>query len=503
MRLNRIGAVLSVNQQHMVGVAGDQRNIAGHVSKHRTQRLDFSFLSSLPFGFVFRWDTRSFFSFAGSFMSGLRSFSHPQVGMRASDGIAPISYGSRRSVNYYADMLILLLLVLTSSFDDGMKAYVFLGKTPQFYLFVFAAIYAFYFKQKYILYFFKHPSIQLLIFITIVVIFVEQYHVYTDHELTTKPFYVALGASVVASFLLSFDSLRLFVVIIIIRSLLISLNILVGSYHIFLSYLSGEVRSQLHMVIPFNINLNYAGSVIAIGVVFTFILFLILNKMRHRLIMLGLLLVQGGGLILTVSRGAYVAFLVSIAASVYFVGRRSSKLFFKGFFIFIPLFFITMFYAHDIISSRWQFSIIDKSLTMDAREKIWRANIVHFPEYALAGVGYGNFHRSWGYSSLYSGGENKVFVAHNAYIQVLLYWGIWAAIPYWIAWLYLVFQALNFKSDLIYVTFARIYIITHFFTGLVSSDYAGKDHTLSFGMVLAVASYDKLYRNRTERSYTE
>jgi hypothetical protein len=61
----------------------------------------------------------------------------------------------------------------------------------------------------------------------------------------------------------------------------------------------------------------------------------------------------------------------------------------------------------------------------EARVTIYKAAVEHFPEYAMTGVGAGNFWGAWGrYYSNYGVGRGKLIGAHNVFIQVTIYWGL-------------------------------------------------------------------------------
>jgi hypothetical protein len=60
----------------------------------------------------------------------------------------------------------------------------------------------------------------------------------------------------------------------------------------------------------------------------------------------------------------------------------------------------------------------------EARARIYTAAVERFPEYAITGVGAGNFWNVWGRHSGYAYGRYGVLGAHNAFIQVTIYWGL-------------------------------------------------------------------------------
>jgi hypothetical protein len=72
-----------------------------------------------------------------------------------------------------------------------------------------------------------------------------------------------------------------------------------------------------------------------------------------------------------------------------------------------------------VVWSRFTFSTEMYHGAMEARARVYTAAVEHFPEYALTGVGSGNFWGAWGRLSQYGGNG-----AHNVFIQVTVYWGL-------------------------------------------------------------------------------
>ena len=77
---------------------------------------------------------------------------------------------------------------------------------------------------------------------------------------------------------------------------------------------------------------------------------------------------------------------------------------------------------------------------LESRARIYTATIHHFPEYAITGVGAGNFHSSWGWQSEFVESDSmrvSVTGAHNVFAQVTIYWGLAALVVFMVV----VFQA--------------------------------------------------------------
>ena len=90
------------------------------------------------------------------------------------------------------------------------------------------------------------------------------------------------------------------------------------------------------------------------------------------------------------------------------------------------------------IMSRMTFTM-ERSNKMEGRARVYTAVIDHFPEYALIGVGSGNFWGSWGSGSMFCTGDigTGILGAHNCFFQTTIYWGI----PGLLSFLAVVWQA--------------------------------------------------------------
>ena len=77
----------------------------------------------------------------------------------------------------------------------------------------------------------------------------------------------------------------------------------------------------------------------------------------------------------------------------------------------------------DVVWLRFAFPTETNRGNQEARARVYTAAVEHFPEYAMTGVGVGNFHGAWGRLSQYGWGPG-VKGAHNVFIQFTIYWGV-------------------------------------------------------------------------------
>jgi hypothetical protein len=78
----------------------------------------------------------------------------------------------------------------------------------------------------------------------------------------------------------------------------------------------------------------------------------------------------------------------------------------------------------DVVWSRFSLQTDAQRGHHEARVRLYVAAVEEFPEYAMAGVGAGNFWAAWGRQTNFHVGTRSVSGAHNAFIQVTIYWGL-------------------------------------------------------------------------------
>jgi O-antigen ligase len=80
----------------------------------------------------------------------------------------------------------------------------------------------------------------------------------------------------------------------------------------------------------------------------------------------------------------------------------------------------------DAVWSRMTFSTQaqEQEDKLEGRALVYTAAVKYFPEYAISGVGAGNFWGPWGHKSRFSEKLGVVSGSHNSFIQITIYWGL-------------------------------------------------------------------------------
>jgi hypothetical protein len=123
---------------------------------------------------------------------------------------------------------------------------------------------------------------------------------------------------------------------------------------------------------------------------------------------------------------------------------------------------------------------------MEARARLLAASIEHFPEYALDGVGRGNFWGPWGrQSSFTSAVSGKLRGPHNWYIAAIIYWGVIGFLTLSIV-VYQAYRCLPRHCGASSLSLCLLGIaVTFFLHTLVSHVLANKGLSLGFGLLVA------------------
>jgi hypothetical protein len=143
----------------------------------------------------------------------------------------------------------------------------------------------------------------------------------------------------------------------------------------------------------------------------------------RRNLFLGITLFCAVAAFLPMSRGVIVGLGASCATVMFAYGVRHARVLLitavlaVGALIWVPeAVFARLTFAHE-------FHVGEGG----TRTKIYKAAIDHLPEYILIGVGAGNFWGPWGEQTpYYNKVYHTVYGAHNAFIQVTIYWGVTA-----------------------------------------------------------------------------
>jgi hypothetical protein len=209
--------------------------------------------------------------------------------------------------------------------------------------------------------------------------------------------------------------------------LLFAVNLLLNSY----GALSGatavdygeaeRVRAAVFEENPLQYNLNGMAFFTAQGAGVALALALTSRSRRSQYFFFGAAFICFLATFLPMSRSG-IAILVGVCASVvlkYGLGRIKTLL------IVILGAAVLVVLVPPAVWQRLAFSTeIQSSGNMEGRAAVYTAFFHHLPEFAITGVGVGNYFGPWGNQSQYGNGKGRVSGAHNVFFQMLIYWGL-------------------------------------------------------------------------------
>ncbi len=253
---------------------------------------------------------------------------------------------------------------------------------------------------------------------------------------------------------------------------------------------ASSARGQAFQEKPLGANINGLALVCVQGGLIAFALSLSDKWNRFRFPLLGIVGVCLSGSLLAMSRAAVVVILVGLAAILYARGFRQGKALIlvsvlgMGIYAVVP----------DAVWSRMQFSTeVNSSGKMESRAKLYTNALNRLPEYIVAGVGAGNFKQKWalekGFSAVRMSSDGKstqisVHMAHNAFIQLTVYWGI-LGLSTFLLIIWCVYRSIPLQCGRDGLSLAMLGIIVSLGLYLLfSHEFAGKGFSNGVGMLI-------------------
>jgi hypothetical protein len=321
------------------------------------------------------------------------------------------------------DRLLLMGLAVLIPLEDFLP--VFAGTTPLYLTFAILAGYTLLNRPGAVARTWSHPVFLAAFILLIIAILIESLHPFAQYREILRMGSMFIGALVIASLCRDRQALRASLYGCLIGGVLISVILFLIAYGTLRGATATnfseaqKVRTESFEEVDANPNglARSAGQ----GAVIALALGLTARSPLRRNLFFGLALFGIVASSLSMSRGAMVGVGASCATVMYAYGMRNMKVILVatvlavGVLIWIP----------EAVFSRMSFSLERDSGKLEARGRFYKAAIDHLPEYVLTGVGAGNFQGPWGSQTAFYNSYNKiVYGAHNAFIQVTIFWGI-------------------------------------------------------------------------------
>ncbi|MDT7041565.1 O-antigen ligase family protein [Candidatus Nitronereus thalassa] len=169
------------------------------------------------------------------------------------------------------------------------------------------------------------------------------------------------------------------------------------------------------------INLNTMARISGQGTVVAFALALVGGSIRKRNILFGIAAFCFIATFLPMSRSGLLAVIMAVSAILLAFGLRAKVIVMGAIFSLCVVIVVP-----DAVLSRMAFSTEkSRSGKVEARARIYSAALDTFDQYALVGVGSGNFWGPWGMKTNFKHPTYfSVVGPHNSFIATIIYWGI-------------------------------------------------------------------------------
>jgi hypothetical protein len=188
---------------------------------------------------------------------------------------------------------------------------------------------------------------------------------------------------------------------------------------------ASKARSEAFADKPVQANIDGLAHVCVQGAIVAFALCLSERWKHRRLQLLGITAFCLIASFLPMSRGAVLMGLMSFGAIFYTRGIKHGKaLIFAcvlglGIYMLVP----------NAVWSRMEFSTQTNYGKMESRARLYTNALERLPDYIVAGVGAGNYYGDWGAKNGFSG-RDHVVGAHNTFIQIAIFWGLFGLLSY-------------------------------------------------------------------------
>lgn len=188
---------------------------------------------------------------------------------------------------------------------------------------------------------------------------------------------------------------------------------------------ASKARSEAFADKPMQANIDSLAFVCVQGAIVAFALCLSDRWKHFRPHLLGITAFCLIASFLPMSQGAVLMGLISFGAIFYVRGIRHGKaLMFVGVlglgvYMLVP----------NAVWSRMEYSTQVNQGGMESRAKLYTTALDRLPDYIVAGVGAGNYYGDWGTKNGFSG-RDHVVGAHNTFIQIAIYWGLFGLLAY-------------------------------------------------------------------------
>jgi len=332
------------------------------------------------------------------------------------------------------ECLLLLLTIVLFAFEEQLPGIG--GFSVTFFLFIISGIYVVIQRFGSLVRVWTHRIFLVSYALIFISVLLEAYSPSPRYSEIIRIAQMFVGAVVLATLCRDVKALKTCLFGYILVGILTSLYLFLSSYGALqgATAVTFDEASQLRNEVfqDEKMNLNSLASFIAPAVGAALALALMSPSALVRYSLFGIMTMCFIASFLPLSRGGIGMTLIACMAVTLAYGRAnrvaSSQRFIRIIVLLLGLGMCMLLWVPQAVFSRLSFHATPAKSYEDgseARVKVYRAALVHLPEYWLTGVGAGNFWGSWGKRSQYQIlSSGSVLGPHNCFIQITIYWGL-------------------------------------------------------------------------------
>ncbi len=343
------------------------------------------------------------------------------------------------------DRVLIFLLVFSIYFEANLP-YIGTASTP-FLIFGFTFVYVAATRIKTLLRLFSGKYFIASVLFAAICIFMETLHPFASYEFIFRYLNMTLGIFCIAVLCRDQTAMDVALFTFVLASALQSVILISGSFHLLSGfnalgfYDASKARIEAFEELFLRGNLNEISYFSSIGAMMGMIWIYYEKNKWIRWMLIALTVPSILGVFFPASRTGALIFFASTLIFIYKTKVKISRWILPTGFLILLLVFAIPDVIWVRLSSLMHFSELQES---DSRTKVFSAIITHIDQYALTGVGAGNYWHGWAVSA---GITNRfttdiAMAAHNAYFQLWMYWGAPALIAF-IALVWLFAQAVH------------------------------------------------------------
>ncbi len=257
---------------------------------------------------------------------------------------------------------------------------------------------------------------------------IESIHLNSDYEMLRRTAQMVAGGMVIASYCRDPKALRTTMFSFVVMGGGLALYLLLSVLGV-LSVASASdmgtatmVRNSVFEGQFVRNNLNTMAAHVALGSSVCLVLWTTSSRVSRRTWLMLTFLICLTGVFLPMSRSGIFIAMVLYVLILFLRGFFRVRTFLMG--LAIAVVILTV--VPDVVLKRMSFSMVQSegSGLREGRARVLLASIDAISEEPLLGVGSGNFWGRWGmWSGFYTATREGVVGAHNAYFQIIIYWG--------------------------------------------------------------------------------